>query len=735
MKELLDDGPAPAPLITPPQGSAREGVPREPGGRRLPSDERFRHLVEQSLAGIYVLRNETFVYVNPRLCEIFGYSREELLRLGVDDLVGEPDRPLVREKLRQRLAGEVATVHYQFLGRRKDGTLIELETLGSGTLVDGEPGVMGTLVDVSQSRRALEAVRESEERYALAAQGASDGLWDWDLRIGAIYFSPRWAAQVGAEVADLGDDPNAWIGRIHADDRKRALADISLHLEGQTPHLECEYRLRHDDGTFRWMLGRGLAVRDEKGRAYRMAGSQTDITERRRAEEKLAHDALHDGLTGLPNRALFMDRVGQAMAFQRRRADYRYACLLFDVDRFKTVNDSLGHFEGDRLLVEVARRLLACVRPGDTVARLGGDEFSVLLEDFTTDDEPGNVAARIHQQLEGSHDLGGTEVFASASAGIAAGNPSYSRPEEILRDAEIAMYRAKAKGRGRTETFQQSMHLKARALLQIETDLRRALERGELRLAYQPIVNLLTGEIAGCEALCTWTHPTRGKVPPSEFIPVAEETGLIVPLGAWVLREACLAARALGAPGRAPLGMAVNLSARQLVPELLAQVRAALTESGLPPQQLRLEVTESVLMEHAGPATPLLSQLKALHVKLLLDDFGTGYSSLGYLHDFRFDTLKIDRSFVARLGVGKQTEIIHTIVSLARTLGMEVVAEGVETQAQALQLRALGVEFAQGFFFSRPVDVEAFERLLETKRPWVLPQGKPASGPTLPVVC
>ena len=318
MKELLEsEGESvPSSPMTLPQASVREAAPR-----RLPTDERFRMLVEQSLAGIFVLRGNKFVYVNPRFCEIFGYTEEEVLQLEVDELVGESDRPLVREKLRQRDAGEVAEVHYQFLGRRKDGTLVELETLGSATTVDGEPGTMGTLLDVSQSRRALEAVRESEERYALASQGASDGLWDWDLRIGAIYFSPRWAAQVGSEVADLGDDPNAWIGRIHADDRKRVLADISLHLEGKTPHLEVEYRLRHDDGTFRWMLGRGLAVRDEKGRAYRMAGSQTDITERRRAAEKLAHDSLHDGLTGLPNRALFMDRVGQAMAFQRRRAD------------------------------------------------------------------------------------------------------------------------------------------------------------------------------------------------------------------------------------------------------------------------------------------------------------------------------------------------------------------------------------------------------------------------------
>ena len=693
--------------------------------RPTPTEDRFRALVEQSLAGIYVIRGERFVYVNPKFAEIFGYTSEELLGgVPVDALVAEPDRELVKEQLSARLTGRAGTVHYQFRGLRKDGTPIELETHGSGTEVEGAPGVMGTLIDISARRRATEAVRESEERYALAAQGASDGLWDWDLRVGTIYFSARWAAQTGTAPGELGDDPNAWIGRIHADDRKRVQADISLHLEAKSPHLECEYRLRHDDGGFRWMLARGLAVRDADGRAYRMAGSQTDITDRKVAEEKLAHDALHDKLTGLPNRALFMDRLGQAMAFQRRRADYRYACLFLDIDRFKTVNESLGHFQGDRLLVAVAKRLVACVKPGDTVARLGGDEFSILLEDFADEGEPMRVAERIHQELAIAHDLEGTEVFASASAGLAAGNPSYTRPEEILRDAEIAMYRAKELGRGRSASFQQSMHLKARALLQVETDLRRALEREELRLAYQPVVNLRSGQIAGCEALCTWTHPHRGRIPAAEFIPVAEETGLIVPIGAWVLQEACRAAKRWSRPQGAPLTVAVNLSARQLNPELLGQVRSALVESGLDPNLLRLEITESVLMEHAGPAASLIAQLTAQHVHLLLDDFGTGYSSLSYLHDFRFDTLKIDRSFVTRLGVGKQAEIVHTIVSLARTLGMEVVAEGVETQAQALQLRHLGVEFAQGFFFSRPIDAEAFERLLEAKNPWVLPVGK-----------
>ena len=390
--------------------------------------------------------------------------------------------------------------------------------------------------------------------------------------------------------------------------------------------------------------------------------------------------------------------------------------MVLDLDRFKTVNESMGHFFGDRLLASVARRLEASVRPGDTVARLGGDEFCVLFEEYADDSEPLKLVERLQQALLPAHDLDGTEVFAQASAGIALGNAVYARPEEILRDAEIAMYRAKELGRGGVAVFTPSMHTRARARLQLETDLRRALERGELRLLYQPVVSLRTGELTGCEALCAWEHPQQGHVPPAEFIPIAEETGLIVPIGAWALREACRAASAFGAAGKNALTVAVNLSARQLGPALLAQVKAALTQSGLPPERLQLEITESVLMEHAGPAAPVLAQLKAEHVHLLLDDFGTGYSSLGYLHDFRFDALKIDRSFVARAGMGKQAELVNIIVALARTLNMEVVAEGVETAAQAAQLQALGCQYAQGFFFSRPIDADAFALLVHAQR-------------------
>ncbi len=425
-------------------------------------------------------------------------------------------------------------------------------------------------------------------------------------------------------------------------------------------------------------------------------------------------------MTGLPNRSLFLDRLGQAMAFQQRRVDYRFAVLFVDLDRFKTVNDSLGHMRGDLLLVQVAKRIAGCVKPGDTVARLGGDEFAVLLEDLAEPEEPVRAAERIQEALAAAHDLEGTEVFATASIGVALGTPGYARAEEVLRDADTAMYRAKDRGRATHAVFHPTMHVHARARLQLETDLRRAIERGELRLRYQPVVSLESGLADGCEALIVWEHPMRGEIPPNDFIPSAEETGLIVPIGKWALEQACRDCRSWGAK----VSVSVNLSGKQLVqPELLDQVRSALSASGLDARQLRLEVTESVIMEHAGPAGLLLTQLKALGVHLLLDDFGTGYSSLSYLHNFRFDTLKIDRSFVSRLEApGKQAEIVRTIVSLARALSMEVIAEGVENAGQLQALRALSVDSAQGYWFSRPLDARAFGELFAARRPFALQQ-------------
>ncbi|MFL5429153.1 MAG: EAL domain-containing protein [Myxococcales bacterium] len=691
------------------------------------SEDRFRALVEQSIVGIFLIQDGKVVYANPKFAEIYGYRQEDFLHGGIpiEELTYEPDVPAVRDLVRRELAGEAVGLLETYRGKRKDGTAIEVEAHGALTELSGRPAVIGTLLDVTERRRTERALRDSEERYALAARGANDGLWDWDLVANRVYLSPRWKAMLGLGEGDIGGNPEGWLGRVHPDDHARLTADIAAHVEGRSAHLESEIRIRHADGTWRTMLVRGAAVRDASGKATRMAGSQTDITDRKRAEEKLLHDALHDGLTGLPNRALFMDRVGQAMAFQARRSDYRFAVLMLDVDRFKTVNESLGHAMGDRLLASVAKRVWRCVRPGDTVARLSGDEFAVLLEDYAVAEEPRRVADRIIAEMAAPHDLGGTEVFTSASVGVAVGRPELGKPEDLLRDADVALYRAKDLGRSRYVVYHPSMRTRAREQLQFETDLRRALGRNELRVVFQPIVSLTTGLPTGCEALVEWQHPGRGRIPPSDFIPMAEETGLILPIGNWVLRESCKQVKAWA--GRCEGGptptVSVNLSARQLLhAELVDQVRAAISDAGIVPGQLRLEVTESVIMENAGPASLLLTQLKALGVHLLIDDFGTGYSSLSYLHNFRFDTLKIDRSFVSRIDTAqKNVEIVRTILSLSRALGMTAVAEGVETEGQVAQLQMLKCDSAQGFYFSRGLEGQAFAAMLSECKKWNLP--------------
>lgn len=441
-----------------------------------------------------------------------------------------------------------------------------------------------------------------------------------------------------------------------------------------------------------------------------------EISDRQRAEEQLIHSAFHDALTGLPNRALFIDRLEHALERAKRLEDYLFAVIFLDLDRFKIVNDSLGHMVGDQLLLAIASRIKACLRSADTVARLGGDEFTILLEDIKDVSYAKDVANRIQEELMLPFNLSGNEVFTTASIGIALSAIGYDRPEQLLRDADTAMYQAKARGKARYEVFDITMHTSAIALLQLETDLRRAIDRHEFRIHYQPIVSLFSGRINGFEALVRWQHPDRGLVSPTEFIPVAEETGLMIPIGWWVLREACRQMHVwqVQFPANPPLTISVNLSGKQFSqPDLSEQIKQILQETSLDPRTLKLEITESVIMENAESATIMLSQLQTLGVQLYMDDFGTGYSSLSYLHRFPIDILKIDRSFVSRMGVDDENlEIVRTIMTLAHNLGMNVTAEGVETAEQLALLRALKCEYGQGYLFSKPVDGEAAGALI-----------------------
>lgn len=485
-----------------------------------------------------------------------------------------------------------------------------------------------------------------------------------------------------------------------------SIADlVSLAIEAsERKRSQEDLRLAHDELEIR-VAGRTAEL------AQANIELRSEVTERKTAEAKLIHDAFHDSLTGLPNRALFLERLGRVIERTKRLKDYYFAVLFLDLDRFKVVNDSLGHLLGDQLLIGFARRLEIYLRSVDTVARLGGDEFVILLDGIKDINCATQIADRIQKELTLPFDLNGYEVFISTSIGIALSTTGYDQPEEILRDADTVMYRAKALGKARYEVFDKDMHARAVSLLQLENDLRRSLERQELQVYYQPIVSVNTGRINGFEALVRWQHPSRGLVSPVEFIPIAEETGLIVPIGYWVLRQACRQMSAWQKSYQASglLTISVNFSGKQFSqPDLIKQVDQILQETGLDGKSLKLEITESVLIGNSDLVAGMLLQLKSLGVQVDIDDFGTGYSSLSYLHRFPIDALKIDRSFISRIGINNENlEIVQTIITMAHNLGMSVVAEGVETAKQLAQLKSLQCEYSQGYFFSKPLNPEA----------------------------
>lgn len=591
----------------------------------------------------------------------------------------------------------------------RDG-LVEALNLGANDYVVKPvdfPVVKARIESQLRRKRAEQDLRRSEERYALAAQGANDGLWHWDLETGRVYYSPRWKEIVGFEDSEIGDRPDEWLGRIHADDRPEVEAQLAdLWSRPDEAKFYSEHRLRHKNGAFRWVLGRAGLMHSRDGKAIRMSGSLTDITDSKTL----------DPLTGLANRALIVEWLERALAGVRRNAHRTFAALFVDLDHFKVINDSLGHLTGDQLLIHVGRRLRQAVRdPGkgrelDTVGRFGGDEFVILIDHVGSAEAAEAVAGRLLEALRKPFTLEGKEAFITASAGIALGGAHYQSAAEILRDADTAMYRAKTLGRDRPVVFDSEMRQQALLRLELEQDLRRAIERNQLVVFYQPKVSLLDGKLAGFEALLRWLHPTRGLIPPAEFIPLAEDSGLIVPIGLWVLRESCGAMARWHAEFdvQPPLEISVNVSVRQLrQADFAEQVVSLLRETGLRPASLHLEVTESIVLEDTQSTVRVLSGLKALGIGLKIDDFGTGYSSLKYLNDYPFNSLKIDRSFVSRLGRDENSsEVVKAILAMAKTMNLEVIAEGVETEEQLSYLKTAGCRFGQGYLFARPMPRE-----------------------------
>lgn len=675
------------------------------------SEERYRALFENANDIIYTIDLAgNYTAVNKVGEHVTGYTRAELGQLNFTQLVAPEHLAHARAMMTRKLNGQEATTCYELEIVDKMGARVLLEVSTQLIYEHGQPtGVQGIGRDITARKQSETALRESEERYRELFENANDLIYTHDLK---------------GNFTSLNNTGERITGYTRAEALRMNIAQVVApeHLEmarqmigrkqteGEATVYELEINAK--DGR-RVSLEISTRLIFAAGQPVGVQGIARDITERKHAEERLRQHALADALTGLPNRLLFTDHLKLAVEQARRHPAQRFAVLFLDLDRFKMINDSLGHGVGDQLLVAIARKLERCLRAGDTVARLGGDEFAILLNDITHFDDAIRVAERVLHELKLPFNLAGHEVFTTASIGIALSNNRYQAAEDVLRDADTAMYRAKADGKARYEVFDMVMHARVVALLQLENDLRRAIEREEFCLHYQPIVALADGRITGFEALVRWAHPERGLIRPAEFIPVAEETGLIIPLGRWVLHAACAQMRRWQAisPAHAQLKLNVNLSGRQFTQtDLCGQIEHTLAVTNFEPRCLQLEITESVVMENAQAIVPMLMRLRDLGVELAIDDFGTGYSSLSYLRRFPIQTLKIDRSFIS--GGDEDAEIVRTIVLLARNMRKDVVAEGIETPAQLAQLRALDCAYGQGYLFSAPQDAVATERML-----------------------
>jgi diguanylate cyclase (GGDEF)-like protein/PAS domain S-box-containing protein len=683
------------------QGFARDITQRQQAREALErSEEYFRSLTENAHDVIHVVNADgTTRYVSPSVERLLGYGSAELVGRPAAELVHGDDLAAILQEIRTG-RGDGAARPLEFRAIHREGGVRYFEGVIRNLLDD--PVVSGVVInsrEISERRRAQEEVM----RLAALSRENPNPVLQCDASGSPVHVNPaaeHLTQELGlAGVRDLLPENHEQLVRaILTDGHEFQSVEVSVA-----------------DRIFAW----SYRPQPETGAVFLFA---VDITSRRLMEEQLRHDALHDALTGLPNRLLFLERLAHAILRSKRRERYLFAVLFLDLDRFKVINDSLGHHVGDELLVVIARRLQGCLRPEDSVARLGGDEFAVLLEDLGGVSDATRVAERIQAELSRSVTLSGFDVFTSASIGIALSSTTYERPEYLLRNADMAMYRAKAAGHARFEVFDRAMHAQALTRLQLETDLRRAVENEELELFYQPVVDLRDGRLTGFEALLRWNHPDRGLMPPDEFIPIAEETGVILALGNWVMTRAAGQLREWRErfPDHAGLSVGVNLSPKQLSqPDLVEQVQRAMTDAELPPGTLRIEITESAVMENAETARVLLERLKEIGVEIVLDDFGTGYSSLSHLHRFPLDSLKIDRSFVGRMtGEERSRQLVHTILLLSRSLGVTAVAEGIETPEQLDLLRAIGCDFAQGFLFSRPMPVREVEAMLANGNPW-----------------
>jgi diguanylate cyclase (GGDEF)-like protein/PAS domain S-box-containing protein len=681
------------------------------------SEERYRRLVERMREGLAQAGNDGVLqFVNDRFCEMVGYEREELVGMQGDLLLAySEDISLVREKIRLRMR-HVAD-QYEVRVRRKDGTIIWLE-IGGAPVVDAVGNVVGSIGvhnDVTERRMAEEALRESEARYRLMAENSTDMISRTSNRGVLLYASDACRRLLGYEPSEL-------VGRSFYDfvfdadrDEVRHLSSL-IHESGPTTFA---YRVEKKDGSLIWFETTSRSVRDVfTGKIREIVGVSRDVTERKRVEEQIEYQAYHDALTGLPNRRLFRDRLTVALA-HARRMKHPLAVMFLDLDRFKVVNDTLGHSTGDELLKTVGTRLQSSLREEDSIARMGGDEFTILLADLKTTDDSAKIAQKVLDTVAQPLKIDGTELFVTTSIGIALFPSDGDTAEALLANADHAMYRAKDAGRNSYQMFTPAMNNRALERLSLENDLRHALDRGELVLHYQPQINIASGRVTGVEALLRWNRPGFGLVGPKDFIPIAEETQLIVPIGEWVLREACRQAVEWQSDRPSGFRMAVNLSPRQFQHSDLPHVIAAALElSGIAPHDLELEITESLAMQNTTRTIATLQRLREMGVQIAIDDFGTGHSSLNYLRSFPIDSVKIDQEFVQEIeGSEADRAIVSAVIGMARGLRLRVTAEGVETESQLAFLREQGCEDVQGFLFGEPVPASAFRPESAVKTP------------------